>query len=181
MLRLEGKSSLTHKNFIPLKCLFPCILALLLLTSRAQANSSWQWLTTSPLPVFPFAVIGTLLIEFYAIKKIVGIDRTNKVLFTVAVANIFSFLAPYIIRAFQMIPIQGAFSLVASFEGGPFFMVAVGYLILTLIIEVPVVYLLLSRVTTLKKKLAITIIGANIVTTGLVAVVERLICVGQWY
>jgi hypothetical protein len=157
------------------------LFTIFLITSRAQANSSWQWLTTSPLPIFPLAVIGTLLIETVAISKFAAIGRTGKVLFTVALANLFSFLTPYLFRAYQMIPTQGRFSVVASFERGPFFIVAAGYLILTLVIEAPVVYFSLFRDSADKKKLALTIIGSNILTTVLVAAAERLICVGRWF
>jgi len=159
----------------------PLLVFFLILTSQAQANSSWQWLTTSPLPIFPLAIIGTLVVEIVAVKKIAAIGKIRKTILTITLANLLSFLAPYLFRAYQMIPTQGAFSVAASFERGPFFIVAAGYLILTLLVEVPVVYFLLAKDTAFKKKLALAIVGTNVMTTALVAVIERLICVGQWH
>lgn len=155
------------------------LLGLFLLTGRASANSSWMWLTTSPLPVFPLAVLVTLLVETVLIKRASG-AKMGKVLLTVSLANLFSFIVPYLLRAYQMIPTQGRFSVLAAFERGPFYIVATGYLVLTLVLELPVVYLLLARDSAKKARLALTIIGVNILTTGLVALAERLICSGRY-
>ncbi len=51
---------------------------LILFPSTAYANSSWHWVTTSPLTVLPCAVIFTLLIETIAVVKFGKVDNRNK-------------------------------------------------------------------------------------------------------
>ena len=144
------------------------------------ANSSWHWVTTSPLKVLPFAVIITLLAETFAVVKIGRTADAKKVFLVVSCANLFSFLAPYIERAYRFIPTAGGFSIKAAFDKGPYYMVLTGYLLLTLIVELPVVYLLLRKNTECKRRLFVSILASNVITTLFVAVCERLICIGQW-
>ncbi len=144
------------------------------------ANSSWHWVTASPFVVLPFAVIFTLLIETLAIARFGKIANLKKAFTIVSFANLLSFLAPYFERAYRFIPTSGGFSIMAAFNKGPYYIVLMGYLLLTLIVELPVVYLLLRKYTTSKKKLIAAILLSNILTTLLVAVCERIICIGQW-
>jgi len=51
---------------------------------------------------------------------------------------------------------------------------------LTLLIEIPIIYNLLKRHVDSKKKLLWSIIGSNIVTTAMVAVIERMVTDGHW-
>lgn len=159
-----------------------CITVFILSTMVVSANSSWHWVTVSPYKVFPFAVILTLLIE------IVGIVILNKwhnrklgkVTLVVLLANILSFLAPYLIRAYRFIPTSGGFYLKGAFNKGPFYMVMLGYLILTILFEVPVVYAVLRENVKSKKRLVTMIVGLNFITTIVVAVLERTLCQGIW-
>lgn len=151
-----------------------------LMQVNAFANSSWHWVTTSPLTIFPVAVVLTLLIESFAVIKLAGIESKSKVFLVVCLANLLSFAAPYVFRAIRFRRVLGEISISAAFNKGPYFMVMTGYLLLTLIVELPVVYLLLQKHARNKIHLAITILSANVVTTAMVAVLERLICVGQW-
>lgn len=144
------------------------------------ANSSWHWLTASPLKVFPFAVVLTLLIETISVVKLGKVTDSKKALLTVSCANLFSFLAPYIERAYRFIPTSGGFSILAAFNKGPFYIVLAGYLLLTILVELPIVYFLLRKNTGDKKSLIISILLSNTLTTILVAVCERLICIGRW-
>ena len=153
---------------------------LILYPAAAYANSSWHWLTVSPMTVLPFAVILTLFIETVAITKLGQVKDYKKVLLVVGLANTLSFLAPYIERAYRFIPTSGGFSLMAAFNKGPYYMVLMGYLFLTLLVELPVVYLLLRKMSSSKKKLFLGILLSNIVTTLIVAILERIICVGSW-
>lgn len=68
---------------------------LILFPSTAYANSSWHWVTTSPLTVLPCAVIFTLLIETIAVVKFGKVDNRNKAFVIVSLANLLSFLVPY--------------------------------------------------------------------------------------
>ena len=53
-------------------------------------------------------------------------------------------------------------------------------LLLTIIIEMPIVYNVLKSNVQSKRMLQITIIVSNIITTAGVAVIERLITEGHW-
>lgn len=152
------------------------------MVSTAYANSSWHWLTTSPMTVLPFAIIFTLLIETGAISKFNNIYNTKQVFAIVSLANLLSFLAPYLIRAYRFIPTSGGYSISAAFDKGPYYIVLSGYLLLTLIVELPLVYLYLRKevANSKKGKLIKTIIISNVITTLAVAICERFICIGQW-
>ena len=65
-------------------------------------------------------------------------------------------------------------------DRGPYYTVGTAFLLLTLIIELPVVYFMLKKAADSKKKLALCIVLANVVTTVLVAIVERTLCYGRW-
>lgn len=146
----------------------------------SNANSSWHWVTASPLKVLPFAIFFTLLIETAAIVIAGKITDIKKSFIIVGFANLFSFLAPYIFRAYKFIPTSGGYNLLAAFNKGPYYMVLTGYLVLTIIVELPTVYFLLKKNANGKLGLILSILASNIVTTLLVAVCERQICIGRW-
>ena len=98
----------------------------------------------------------------------------------VGLANLLSFIAPYLERAYRFIPTSGGFSISAAFNKGPYYMILFGYLALTVIVELPVVYLMLRKESLNKKNLLLSILLSNIVTTLLVAVIERVLCTGRW-
>ncbi|NLM22420.1 MAG: hypothetical protein GX207_11890 [Peptococcaceae bacterium] len=153
---------------------------LILFPSSVYANSSWHWVTVSPMVILPFAVIFTLFIETASVVKFGKVANSKKVFLIVSLANLLSFIAPYLIRAYRFIPTSGGFSIMAAFNKGPYYMILSGYLILTIIVELPVVYRMLKKETSSKKSLITAILLSNIVTTLLVAVLERVICVGRW-
>lgn len=67
-----------------------------------------------------------------------------------------------------------------SIKHFPKYIVGFGYLFLTLIAEVPVVYISFKKFITNKKRFLMTIIIVNTVTTIMVAIIERAICKGSW-
>jgi hypothetical protein len=91
-----------------------------------------------------------------------------------------SFIAPYLERAYRFIPTSGEYAIMAAFNKGPFYIVLSGYLILTVIVELPLVFYLLREESANKKNLFMSILLSNTVTTLLVAVLERIICIGRW-
>lgn len=154
---------------------------MLFLSSTAYANSSWHWVTTSPMTVLPFAVIFTLLIETVAVVRFGKVEDTKKVLKVIALANVISFVAPYLERAYRFRAVSSGISLLfAVFDKGPYYMILSGYLLLTVVVELPVVYYFLSKKTLKKKRLAQVIVLSNVITTLIVAVLERVICIGRW-
>jgi hypothetical protein len=150
------------------------------LPTIAYANSSWHWLTISPLKVLPWAILLTLIIETIVIVKFGRVSNVKKVLGVICLANLVSFLAPYLLRAYSHIPISGSYALLSAFEKGPYYIVLSGYLLLTIVVELPIVYRFLKENTINRKHLKSSILVANIVTTLLVAIIERILCVGQW-
>lgn len=153
---------------------------MLFLSSVVYANSSWHWVTTSPMTVLPFAVIFTLFIETVSVVRIGKVEDSKKALMVISLANLMSFLAPYLERAYRFRRVLGEFYLPAAFDKGPYYMILSGYLLLTVVVELPVVYYFLSKEAASKKKLLAVIISSNIITTLLVAICERMICIGRW-
>lgn len=156
------------------------LLGALVFTVSASANSSWVWISeTRPYDILPFVVAGTLLIETVAVNLVSKVGNWYKTFFAVFVGNIISFVAPYIGYSNSLYGQMG-YTLSQIMDRGPYYTVGTAFLLLTLIIELPVVYLMLKKDADSKKKLAVTIVLANIVTTALVAVVERTLCYGRW-
>lgn len=155
---------------------------MIMLQGRVYANSSWHWVTVSPKLVLPIAVVLTLIIETFVIYRYGMVKRKERVLIVVAIANIASFILPYIERAKRFMPVAGDwyYAWIKAFDSGPYYMVLTGYLILTLIAEFPIVYLVLKKYSKDNKTLGKAILVANIITTLIVAVLERLLCHGRW-
>lgn len=155
---------------------------ILLLSKPALANSSWRWLTRSPRQVLAVAVVLTLLVETWAITSYGKVTKKSKAFIVVALANMLSFVAPYVLRAFMFQPISGGFldAWFDAFDAGPYYIIRLGYLILTLAVEVPIVRHVLKQYTDKPKNLLNSVIIANVVTTVMVAVMERILCRGQW-
>ena len=146
----------------------------------ASANSSWVWISeTRPYDILPFVIIGTLLIETIAVNLVGKIGNWYKTFFSVFVGNIISFIAPYIGYSNSLYEQMG-YTLSQIISRGPYYTVGAVFLLLTIIIELPMVYLLLKKDADNKKKLAVCILVANVVTTALVALVERALCYGHW-
>ena len=146
----------------------------------ASANSSWVWISeTRPYDILPFVIIGTLLIETVAVNLVNKVGNWYKTFFAVLVGNIISFIAPYIGYSNSLYGQMG-YTLSQIIDRGPYYTVGTAFLLLTLIVELPIVYFLLKKDADNKKKLALCIVLANIVTTVLVALVERTLCYGRW-
>ena len=94
----------------------------------------------------------------------------------VILANAASFLLPYALLLSD--PVYPRFDDVLN--AGPNYIVGFGFVMLTLLIEIPVVYNLLKKHVDSKKKLLWAIVGSNTVTTAMVAVIERMVTNGYW-
>ena len=150
-------------------------------TLLASANSSWVWISeTRPYDILPFVIIGTLLIETVAVNLVSKVGNWYKTFFAVLEGNIISFVVPYIGYSNTTPYADAGYTLSEIINHGPYYTVGTAFLLLTLIIELPVVYFLLKKDADNKKKLALCIVLANVVTTVLVAVVERTLCYGRW-
>ncbi len=152
------------------------VLLVMLSTTTVFANSSWHWVTdTAPIDLLPFVAIVTLIIETLAINFIPKVNKPVKVFAVVAIANILSFLMPYILLSCE----PPYHSIKTAFRY-PFYTVGGVFLFMTLATELPVVYFTLKKYVESKKHLLLSVIGSNVVTTVLVAIVERVLCYGHW-
>lgn len=151
-------------------------------TQVISANSSWHWVTISPYRILPLAILLTLAIEILGTIKFN--QWKNRGFFKICVvfilANIMSFLAPYLYRAYRFIPTSGGYDIGGAFNKGPFYMIMLGYLLLTLIVELPTTYLTLKKDVKKPLRLLLTVTTLNIATTLTVALLERVLCKGIW-
>lgn len=162
---------------LPILCLiFPTI---------AWANSSWHWVTVSPKQILPIAVIVTLAVETIGLITFGKVRGNLRAFIAVAFANTVSFVTPYLERAVPMfyrgtVPGDWNHAWDKAFNAGPYYMVGIGYFLLTILLELPLIYCFLRKHTESKKQLFIAIIFVNIITTAIVAIMERIFCQGQW-
>ncbi|MCQ1530719.1 hypothetical protein [Lutispora saccharofermentans] len=165
------------------RTLLCCILLFYIYPAEVLANSSWHWVTVSPMRVLPLAIILTLAIETWGVSVYGKVKGKVKAFIIVTFANIVSFIAPYIYSTCILNRFYGSgwgYAWERAFNNGPNYIIRLAYLVLTLCIEVPLVYFLLKNQSKDKKKLLLITIVANVITTIAVAVLERLLCQGQW-
>ena len=150
---------------------------LLIIPQAVFADSSWCWLTdTRPFDILPPVALATIVIEVLAIWLIPHTGKLMKTAVAVILANAASFLLPYALQLND--PVYPNFD--DMLNAGPNYIVGAGFVILTLVLEIPIVYNLLKKHVDSKKKLLWSIVGANIVTTAMVAVIERMVTDGYW-
>lgn len=159
----------------------------LLFPITASANSSWHWISSKkPYELLLFIAPLTIAAEFAAINYIPQICKPKKVLLVVGAANLASFLAPYLLlllddMLLDNIPRETTVLTIEQIcDNIPYYTVGVVFLIMTICVELPIVYFTLRNDCEKKRRLLLTIIGANVVTTGLCALAERLLCYGKW-
>ena len=155
------------------------ILALMALFSlNAFADSSWVWISEKrPFDILPWVALGTILIEWLSIWLIPKTGHSLKVLGIVMIANAASFLLPY---AFLKADLSWYGTFEHILDSGPHYIVSGVFLLMTIIIEMPIVYNALKKQVQDRRKLKVVIIVSNIITTAGVAIVERLITEGHW-
>ena len=142
------------------------------------ANSSWVWLTdTRPYYILPYVIVATLLIETLAINYIPKTKKPIRVFIIVLIANLLSFAAPYI---WTIIDPNAIYHFPEAIEHYPYYTICLEYFIITIVVELPVVFFSLKKYAEKEKVLLLTVLGANALTTIFVAVIERKICYGQW-
>lgn len=175
------------KNLLFMKAAVVLFLLTFFYQTPVFANSSWNWLTDSPKKFLPYAILLTILIEILAVVIFGRLRRSFsliiKLIVAIIIANVASFLVPYIYRAIELENFYSegwkkAWDL--AFTSGPFYIVLLGYLFLTIIIEVPLMYLFLKKHTSSLRVLLTVIVTANILTTIIVAIMERMMFYGQW-
>lgn len=173
----KGATDMNNKKILPALLLDLCVIFLFPVT--ALANSSWRWISERrPYDILPFVIIFTLLIEIFYIKYFSGTKIRFALSVSVIIGNILSFLAPYLFN--YLIP--GLYTFEQLLEHTPFYIVGFIYLCITLIIEIPTVFItifLLDKSVS-GTKLLCSIAVANVITTVLTALTERIFCPGSW-
>ncbi len=145
----------------------------------AFANSSWVWITASrPYDVLPFVIAFTLAAETFFIAHFGEIESKSRVFVSVLIGNLLSYAMPYIVYSNTMY--GEYYGLKGALDRSPYYTVGIYFLVMTLVAELPVVYLSLKKKSGDKKALAISIVIINVLTTLVVALVERLLCRGHW-
>lgn len=146
----------------------------------AFANSSWVWISeTRPYDVLPFVAAATLIIETAALNLSLKINNWSRTFVGVLIGNLISFAVPYIGYS-NTTPYSGYLSLTEILNRGPFYTVGAAFLIVTVAVELPFMYFWLKKDVKNKKLLIFVTVLANIVTTGMVALCERLLCEGHY-
>ena len=159
-----------------------CVIVLHLLyflTCTVFANSSWVWISeTRPYDILPWVAMATLLIETTSLIIFAKATNGFKAFTFVTIANLLSFAAPYLDKFFLYSEL--GFSFEKYLEHWPSYTVGLLFCVVTILVEFPIVYFSLRKNTPSRKKLILSMVISNIVTTILVAVAERIFCVGRW-
>ena len=157
--------------------MLPCV------SLTVYANSSWHWFTRNPLPVLPWAIVGTLIVETFIISRYNHIGSVKPAIIVI-IGNLISFLVPYIFLGITPEIFEENANFFSRIESAtnkyPWYTIGIVFLCLTLIVEVPVVYVSLRNKVISKKRLIVSIIMANVITTVTVAILERCIYEGSW-
>ncbi len=176
-MKFFGKTNLLKRALISGLILF------IIFPNVVSANSSWHWVTISPMKALPLAIIFTLFVETLGIIKFGKITHRLRAFLVIVFANITSFIAPYIYSMLRLARFYGTgwdYSWERAFNNGPNYIIRFAYFLLTLCIEIPLVYFLLKKDSKNKNYLVFSILIVNIATTLMVAILERLFCRGQW-
>jgi DNA integrity scanning protein DisA with diadenylate cyclase activity len=139
-------------------------------------NSSWVWFTENPITILPLVILFTLLVETIMIIKINKMKKIIKSILVIVLANLISFLLPYIILG----ALDDMYYLKQTLNKLPIYIINTGYLIITIIIEIPIVYNMLKGNADSKKKLIISTMVVNIVTTLATVIIEHIKYRGSW-
>lgn len=150
-------------------------------TIPAFANSSWRWLAeTRPYDVLPYVIAITVGVETAALVTVAKVSKIGKAFCFVSLANLLSFLAPYVLEfaAFRMDRLYPSFSY--YLEQVPVYTVGIAYAVMTLAVELPLLSAALKKDTDSRGRLHAVIIGANLLTTAITFLVEHVFCPGRW-
>ena len=172
------------KKYKLVSCVLCCLLFTAVFHITVSANSSWGWIAETRLyEVLPYVIIMTLAIKILAINKIPKIGKPFKVFCVVTFANLLSFAAQYLF-AYSVFSSEEMSEKFYSFKEmldiAPPYNIGAACLIITLAIEIPIVYNAFKDSVQNKKLLLWTVIGASVITTIIVAVIENVLYHAPW-
>ena len=160
-----------------------------LFPTTVYANSSWHWVSsTRPLDLLPIVIIITLVTEILSVNYIAKVKDLKRVIKVVSLANLASFLLPYIWLAIDPHNVYSfyndtngiLYTIKYTAGSGPIYTVSLAFLVITLLTETPIVYLFFRKRVPNKRTLLWIIIAANLLTTAITFAVERIFCYGEW-
>lgn len=177
-MKSEGKQKLVS-------CFILVLVLFIIHPLPAYANSSWHWFTKQPLTILPIVVVSTLFLEVSMICFSNHLKPRFVLIGIIVLANLFSFLFPVaalgIFSDTWMLDYYTFFERINYYiKHLPVYMVNIGFLFLTLIVEVPIVYLVLKKYVSDKKWLFCSTLVVNCMTTIIIAVIERILFKGSW-
>lgn len=153
-------------------------IAALYIPITALANSSWYWFgNVRPIYILPMIAVITIIIETVMTDRLGKVNKLWKTALFVISANLLSFACPYVVKALWSTP----YTFDKVIENTPSYTVTIVFLLMTLAIEMPVVYLALRKNSDSKKSLMISIMSSNAITTLFAAAIERIICRGTYF
>ena len=150
----------------------------LLVPNAIYANSSWHWLSNNrPYDILLYVVFLTITIETIMVNYFGKINDLKQVSAVIVLSNLMSYYLPYLFVRFMPYALYDNY--IDYINHFPVYIVGIGYLLITLVIEIPLDYTLLKK-TTNKRELLLSILISNILTTSLVYCIERLYAKGIW-
>lgn len=140
-------------------------------TITASANSIWteRMENYSYMEHFPYIIIGTLIVETLALLVVTKMKKPLKVIGTVVLANAASFLIPEAIMNLILFGGQ-RFELFMLFN--TYWFLNVIFIIITLAIELPIIWAILKKDVKSVKVLLLTATAVNIFTTVVTAIID---------
>lgn len=148
-----------------------------------ETASSWTWTAAwRPWHILLFAFAATCLAELLVLRYLGGVSKWSRLLPTVLGANAVCFLLASVIRWwFDALPLYGLSldGIEAAFKEGPFYNFNIVFLV-AMVVKLLLLFVLLRKYPLRRVSRAIVLTGANAVIIGLMAYLERLLCVGHF-
>ncbi len=154
---------------------FPALLlvACVLFATVWGTGSSWAWATqTRPFDLLPWAALGALVLEAAVILPAAQPERKGRAFAILCIGNLLAFLLPYALRFLAQV-----YAISSPWEH---YIVGALFLVVTFVVEFPLVYQLLKKDAKRKEWLLPSLLLANVVSTGAVVLLERIVCRGFW-
>ena len=146
-----------------------------------QEPTSWVWTSAwRPWHILLLAFAVTCLAELLVLRYLGGVSKWSRLLPTVFGANAVCFLLATVIRWIDYLPLYGLSldGLAAAFDGGPFYTFNI-VLIAAVAAKLLLLFFLFRKDTLRRISRMVVLTGANAVIIGLMAYLERLLCVGR--
>jgi hypothetical protein len=159
--------------------LFAFLLMMTAINVQIFANSSWYLYANEPYTVLPYVIIFTLLFEIIFILYFIRIRNIKQIFYgtiVIIIANTFSFLLTLVLFGLtepnipKEIGNEYIEKIIFSLHHWQYFINGFGFLGLTLIIEIPIIYNMLKNNVENKRRLIIILLLANTITTVIISI-----------